>query len=135
MNYTNAQLRNILNGLGHRTKVSGDGSNFPLTNDDSPLTDAHTQEAIKKFQQEYQLVVDGIAGPKTMAMAERVIRILQDELNRVVKAGLPSNQPFYGPLTVAAVKRFQSQIHLPQDGVASYPVRVKLYELVQRGAA
>lgn len=132
MTYTNAQFRSILNGLGHRTKVWSEAGDFPLSYDDSPLTDARTQEAIQKFQQEYKLDVDGIAGPKTMAMAEKEMRILQGELNQVVKAGLPSNQPFYGPLTVAAVKHFQSQIRLQPDGIASYQVRKKLYGLVSQ---
>lgn len=84
-------------------------------------------KAIESFQQEYQLKVDGIAGPKTMAKAEQVIRILHNELNTTVNAGLPNNQPFYGAQTVEAVKKFQSKYL--QDGIASNPVRLELKDV------
>jgi peptidoglycan hydrolase-like protein with peptidoglycan-binding domain len=134
MNYTNAQFRSILNGLGHKRQTSADGLNFPISNDNSPLTDALTVQAVKKFQTEYKLVVDGIAGPITMNKAEQVIRILQTNLNSCVNAGLPSNQPFYGPLTTAAVKSFQKKIYRVQNGVADYELRVILYDFVKNGA-
>jgi murein L,D-transpeptidase YcbB/YkuD len=131
MNYTNAQFRNILNGLGHRRHLSTDDFRFPVTNDNSPLTDTVTIEGIKRFQSEYQLVIDGIVGSITMAKAEQVMKIIQDELNQFVGAGIPKNKPFYGPQTCAAVKIFQGQIGWWQDGVATYQVRKKLYEFAQ----
>lgn len=127
MNYTNAQFRSILNGLGHREKTTSDSINFPVTSDNSPLTDDRTVQAIKNFQAEYGLAVDGIAGSKTMAKAEQVMKILHNELNATVNAGLPQDQPFYGSLTVASVKKFQAKFL--QDGVASNPVRLELYDV------
>ncbi len=127
MTYTNAQFRSILNGLGHREKTSSDPSSFPISNDNSPLTDEPTVQAIKNFQQEYQLKVDGTAGAQTLAKAEQVIKGLHNELNVTVNAGLPDNQPFYGPQTVEAVKKFQQRFI--QDGIASNPIRVKLYNV------
>lgn len=133
MNYTNAQFRSILNGLGNRQRISADNYNFPLTVDNSPLKDDRTLDAIKNFQRQYkdQLKVDGIAGPKTMDLAEAMMRILQYELNIVLKAGIPASEPFYGPKTVAAVKEFQALNNLPQDGIACHRVRVKLHSKTQ----
>lgn len=134
MNYTNAQFRSILNGLGYKQQTQADSSTFPLSNDNSPLTDAPTIQAIKKFQGEYQLLVDGIAGPITMNKVEQVMTILQNELNSCVNVSLPSNQPFYGPLTTAAVKKFQGKIYRVQNGIADHELRVILYDLFQKGA-
>lgn len=131
MQYTNKQFRSILNGFGYKSQTPADGSAFPVSNDDSPLKDALTVEAVKKFQGEYKLLVDGIVGPKTLAKAEEVIKILQKELNVVVKAGLPNNQPFYGPQTTAAVKKFQANIKASQNGIASNPIRLELYKQFQ----
>ncbi len=131
MIYSNSQLRSILNGLGYREKVPVDSFYFPLTSDNSALIDHRTVQAIKKFQQEYQeqLKIDGIAGAQTMAMAEKAINTLQDELNAVVNANLSAHRPFYEPLTVAAVKKLQALISVEQDGIASYSVRDRLYDL------
>lgn len=134
MQYTNAQFRSILNGLGHKQKTVADGSAFPVSNDNSSMRDALTIEAIKRFQREYNLKDDGIAGRITMDKAEQVIRILQDELNKCANTGLPKNQPFYGPLTTAAVKKFQAKVGWPQNGVANHELRVLLYTLVQDGS-
>lgn len=131
MIYSNSQLRSILNGLGYCERVPVDSFYFPLTSDNSALIDCRTVQAIKKFQQEYQeqLKVDGIAGQQTMMMAQKVIRNLQDELNIVIDACLSSYRPFYEPVTVTAVKKFQILTNIKQDGIASYSVRAKLYDL------
>ena len=133
-NYTNAQFRSILNGWGHRRQTQADGPNFPISADNSPLTDALTVEAVKRFQREYELVDDGIVGPITKAKAAEVVSGLQLELNKCVNAGLPTNEPFYGPKTVAAVKKFERKINVREDGVAGHPLRVKLYDLFKSGA-
>ena len=128
MNYTNAQFRNILNGLGYGSFGNG-ATDFKLTDDNSPLTDGYTRDYIRKFQQEYKLTVDGIAGPTTMAKARQVITILQTELRNVVNANLPTDQPFYGELTAAAVRQAQSRF-FPNEratGVATSALRQRLY--------
>lgn len=130
MNYTNAQFRSILNGFGYGYAPEPDPY-FPLSSFAGPMVDQVTVEAIGAFQRYFNLTVDGIVGPRTMAKAEQAMRVLQTELNQVINAGLPQNQPFYGPRTVAAVKEFQRRYGFSVDGVASLNVRHKLLELSQ----
>ncbi|GAB4344592.1 MAG: hypothetical protein OHK0047_37660 [Leptolyngbyaceae cyanobacterium] len=134
MNYTNAQFRSIINGYDF-TSTSARDSYFPISSNEAPLTDKATVEAIKAFQTYFQLKVDGIAGPITMAKAEQAMRILQYNLNLVIKANLPVNQPFYGPKTVAAVKEFERRYGYSVDGVANLPVRKRLNDLARQMAA
>lgn len=137
MQYTNAQFRSVLCGLGYLARdfvVDGYSSNFPVTQDNSSLDGTHTKYAIMQFQQQYELVVDGIVGPQTMSKAEQVMRILQDQLNSCANAGLPSNQPFYGPLTTAAVKKLQGKVGRLQNGIADPNLRVYLNNLSTSGA-
>ncbi|MBU7587183.1 MAG: peptidoglycan-binding protein [Nostoc sp. TH1S01] len=129
--YTNAQFRSVLFGLGYLAQdFAALGQGFPVSKDNSPLTTIKIIQAIKNFQADYGLQVDGVVGPKTMAKAEEVIRILQYELNVVVKADLPKDHPFYGPKTVAAVKKFAAQYSAEDagatTGVATLEIRKNL---------
>lgn len=134
MTYTNAQLRSILNGYGFGSAPEPDPI-FPISSYEGPLTDKVTVDAIKAFQAYFKLKVDGIAGPITMAKAEQAMRILQDNLNRVIRANIPPNQPFYGPRTVAAVKEFERRYGYNVDGVANLVVRQRLNDLARAGVA
>jgi peptidoglycan hydrolase-like protein with peptidoglycan-binding domain len=132
VNYTNAQFRSILFGLGYLAKdAAKPGLGYPVTTDNSALTGPRTLQAIKNFQSDFQLLSDGVVGSKTMAKAAEVIRILQHELNLVVDAGLTLNQPFYGPKTVASVKKFQGLIDVAQTGIATIELRVQLDEIAK----
>jgi hypothetical protein len=127
--YTNAQIRSILNGLGLRSRIfSSDKNNpnFPFTDDSSPLTDSATKHAIRKFQVEYNLKVDGIVGDATTAKLELVMEILHQQLRKLVNPNFPVNAPFYGPQTIATVKEYQRQLVL--KGIATLPLRERLYE-------
>ncbi|MBE9007301.1 peptidoglycan-binding protein [Fortiea sp. LEGE XX443] len=129
--YTNAQFRSILFGLGYLAQdFAAVAKGFPVTKDNSPLTAIKTIQAVKNFQADYGLQVDGVVGPKTMAKAEEVMRILQYELNVVVKADLPKDHPFYGPKTLAGVKKFAAQYsadnNLHMAGVATLEIRKNL---------
>ena len=131
MQYSNAQFRSILQGFGFLYPPEGELTS-PISQANSPLVDRVTIDAIEEFQAYYKLKVDGIAGPITMAKAEQAMQILQDHLNRIVKANLPANQPFYGPKTTAAVKTFQQRYGFsPANGFATLPVRQRLYDLVR----
>ncbi|MBW4419875.1 MAG: peptidoglycan-binding protein [Myxacorys californica WJT36-NPBG1] len=131
MPYNNAQFRSILQSFGFLYPPEGELTS-PISDDNSPMVDWVTTEAIKEFQAYYKLKVDGIAGPRTLAKAEQAMRILQDHLNRVVNANLPTSQPLYGPRTTAAVTTFQGRYGFsPAKGFAALPVRQKLYDLVR----
>ncbi|MGI0489792.1 peptidoglycan-binding protein [Pantanalinema rosaneae CENA516] len=133
MNYTNAQFRSILYGHGFGYAPEPDPS-FPISSNNRPLTDKITVDAIKEFQTYFQLKVDGIAGPITLAKAEQAMRVLQDNLNRVVRANLPQNQPFYGPRTTEAVKEFERRYGYHVDGVANLAMRRHLNDLARKAA-
>ncbi len=134
MNYTNAQFRSILYGHGFGYSPEPN-PNFPISSFEGPLTDKVTVDAIKAFQTYFHLEVDGIAGPITKAKAEQAMRVLQYNLNLVIKANLPANQPFYGPKTVAAVKEFERRYGYVVDGVANLSVRQRLNDLARQMAA
>lgn len=93
-----------------------------------PLTDA----AVRVFQHAAGITVDGIAGPQTLrrvtawydpnrcALREGVTgpaaAWLQGELNRTIRAELAVDGRF-GPVTLAAVQRFQGERGLTVDGL------------------
>jgi peptidoglycan hydrolase-like protein with peptidoglycan-binding domain len=115
-----------------------------------------TQEAVKRFQEAYNLDTDGIAGPATLAKLPPVgvgygedaprrsvtdrdklrlgdrgeaVRVLQDQL---ISAGYLEGQPngYYGPYTTDAVKRFQAANYLAASGIAGPTTRAKLHSIV-----
>lgn len=120
--YTPREFRAVLKGLGYNVDPNGD-----------TLTDARTQQAIRDFQREYNLLVDGIAGPQTQDVAGDIVRIMQHNLNLVVKPNprLPLNY-FYTPRTQAAVGQFQRLFNLPVTGIASLEVRNQLNQAAKR---
>lgn len=127
--YTNLEVRSILVGLAYLQTSALPGV-FPFTTDNSSLTDSATSNAIRSFQNQYKgpnLVVDGIYGNQTKAKLQQVMKILQDQLNTVVQAGIIPDQPFYGQVTFNAVKIFQSRINVANpNGIANYNLRFVL---------
>ena len=115
-NYTPREFRSVLRSFGYNVTVN-----------DNPLADQETIAAIRQFQQGYKLPVDGVAGSQTQDLAADLVRILQANLNLVLKPSpaLPRTQ-FYGPLTEAAVRRYQQQAGLPVTGIATLAVRKKI---------
>ncbi|MBR8834030.1 MAG: peptidoglycan-binding protein [Stigonema ocellatum SAG 48.90 = DSM 106950] len=114
-----------------------------------------TEEAVKQFQQAYNLNVDGVVGPATqrklpsaglgygeetpkqrtdgdkLRLGDRgeAVRVLQAQL---IKARYLEGEPngYYGPYTADAVRRFQAANYLTVSGVAGPTTRAKLYSLV-----
>ncbi len=125
INYTNSQIRSILNGLGYRSRLNSNDPNFPISQDESSLTDEATQKAIKKFQIDYDLVVDGVLGQETSEKMQDEMNALHTELNQVIGTNISLDQPFYEAITLNAVQQFQQQ---NSDGIASFPLREELYQ-------
>ncbi|AKG23734.1 peptidoglycan-binding domain-containing protein [Calothrix sp. 336/3] len=114
-----------------------------------------TEESVKRFQQAYNLPVDGIVGPRTVAKLPPVgvgygdetpsvtkdkdklrlgdrgepVRLLQQQL---IQAGYLTGEPngYYGPHTADAIRRFQADNYLAASGVAGPTTRAKLHSAV-----
>ena len=117
-----------------------------------------TEESVKRFQQAYNLDVDGIVGPKTreklppsgigfgserrpslvkenrdnLRQGDRgeAVRVLQAQL---IEAGYLKGQPngYFGSYTAAAVHRFQEDNYLAASGIAGPTTRGKLHSQVK----
>lgn len=122
MIYTNAQLRSILNGLGYANPNETD--QFPLSTDDSPLTDMICVQAIQKFQIEHQLEASGVIDAPTLSAIVQVMQNLISELNRVNPTAISLDRPVYDAAMIAAVKLIQQRI--PANGIASHSLQVAL---------
>jgi peptidoglycan hydrolase-like protein with peptidoglycan-binding domain len=116
--YTPGEFRSALYGLGYNIPQVGGTLNDPMT-----------QQAIRSFQRQHQLPVDGKANPRTQDTLAEIIINLQQDLNTVLQPEqlLPENQ-FYGPLTEELVREFQRQFNLPVTGMATPEVRILLTE-------
>ncbi|MER3433960.1 MAG: hypothetical protein C4288_11135 [Leptolyngbya sp. ERB_1_1] len=117
--YTPAQFISVLNGLGYAV---------PL---DASITDPRVQQAIRDFQTQFRLPVDGTLNIPTQDRAADIVRSLQSALNRFVKPSpqLPVTQ-FYGRQTEAAVRQFQQQNRLPETGIATLETQQRLTNLL-----
>ena len=115
-NYTPRELCSVLRGLSYQVTVS-----------DTCLQNPQTKKAIREFQKGYKLGFDGITGAKTQNHAASIVKILQTNLNTVLKpeSPLPINQ-FYGPQTEAAVKEYQKKLKVEQTGIADLALRQQL---------
>jgi len=124
MTYTNAQLRSILNGLGYTRPDDVLDAAFPLSIEDSPLTNPSYVQAIQKFQLDHQLEVNGTLDSITLKTIQTVMQALISDLNQANYPGLPLDHPVYDATTIAAVKLVQQR--LPADGIASHSMQVAL---------
>lgn len=114
-----------------------------------------TEEAVKRFQEAYDLKPDGVVGSATQAKLPTVsigygedsaskppatgdklrlgdrgeaVRVLQEQL---IKAGYLQGEPngYFGPNTADAVRRFQADNYLAASGIAGSTTRAKLYSM------
>ncbi|MFK3936453.1 peptidoglycan-binding protein [Alkalihalobacillus sp. NPDC078783] len=93
-----------------------------------------TQNAVKAFQEKYQLESDGVAGAQTVGALHvltegytgEIVEELQGQLNELgfLNGG---KDGIFGPNTKEAVKSFQSQHNLSVDGIAGPKTFKELY--------
>ncbi len=107
------QLQMNLIGLGYLSG-SADGVYGPATT-----------KAVKKYQAEFDLTVDGIAGSKTLSSIHKLVRRVQRSLQTYGYLS-GSADGIYGSATKAAVRRYQYSFGLKVDGIAGSKTRAKL---------
>ena len=118
-NYTPEQFVSVLVGLGYPVAPG------------TPLIDARVQQAIRDFQTQYRLPVDGTLNSPTQDRAASLVSDLQTSLNRTLQPNpqLPSSQ-FYGTQTKNAVALFQRRNSLPETGIASLETYQRLQDVL-----
>lgn len=103
-------LQENLIGLGY-LKDDADGHFGPKT-----------EEAVKDFQKDFGLAVDGKAGPATQTALRNAVVRVQVELRKMgYEPG--SADGFFGPKTGSAVKAFQKKVGLKRSGIADLSTR------------
>jgi len=115
----------------------------PTINDG--CTGPSTTDAIKKFQKDYGLSVDGIAGPATTSKLEDLTHngdgIYSEENKHIQEmliqlsysCGSSGADGWYGPSTLEAVAAFQKDNSLTVDGIAGTQTVNKLEEKTNGG--
>ncbi len=118
-NYTPDQFVSVLFGFG-----------YPVT-PGTPLIDLRVQQAIRDFQTQYRLPVDGTLNAPTQDKAASLVSDLQANLNRAMQPSpqLPGSQ-FYGTQTKNAVALFQRQNNLPETGIATLETYQRLQDII-----
>jgi peptidoglycan hydrolase-like protein with peptidoglycan-binding domain len=90
------------------------------------------QTAIASIQREGNLPITGRLNGYTESYTENNLKLIQRQLNQVLGLNLPSDQPFYGPLTRNGILSFQRTYGLPVTGIADIATRQSLQQAVSR---
>lgn len=88
---------------------------------------SQTIQAIKDFQKDMKITVDGIWGSETENKAISYCKSVQAKLNNKISAGLVEDG-IAGDATEAAIKKFQKLNNLDVDGIAGKDTLNKLNE-------
>ncbi|MDR3599559.1 MAG: peptidoglycan-binding protein [Desulfosporosinus sp.] len=88
--------------------------------------DQKTEDAVKNYQDDIKLFRDGIVGPATWASLIARVKMIQVKLNSLGdNSGTPDG--WFGLKTTNAVKKFQSEHGLVQEGIVNPRTRAKLF--------
>ncbi|MDR3586757.1 MAG: peptidoglycan-binding protein [Desulfosporosinus sp.] len=111
------KLKMDLNGL------SKNYNNFTINN----IYDLKTKDVVGNFQDAVRIPRDGIVGLRTWKTLIDKVKIIQVKLNsRGYHSGNPDG--WFGETTINAVKRFQRDNGLYEEGVINPRTRVKLFD-------
>jgi len=88
--------------------------------------DAKTNDAVKNFQDRFEINPNGIVGPVTWKLLTDNVKAVQKLLNN---RGYPTGYPdgFFGPVTVNAVRKFQTDNGLSPSEIVDPRTRQKLF--------
>ena len=95
---------------------------------------ANTEKAVKAFQEQQGLSVDGIAGKKTLSAMKKIITAIQKDLN-TLGYDCGSADGVFGSKTTTALKKFQKAQGLTADGIATESIRDALADAVSEAKA
>jgi peptidoglycan hydrolase-like protein with peptidoglycan-binding domain len=112
----------VLQGIGHPIEPG------------ATLDSYSVQTAIASIQREANLPVTGRLDGYTESYTENNVKLIQRQLNQVLGLSLPSDQPFYGPLTRSGIIQFQQAYNLAPTGIADMTTRRYLQQAVSRVA-
>lgn len=109
------ELQNILNGLGYDCgNVDG-------------YYGKNVESAVKKFQTDCGLTVDGICGDKTWNRLFVEVKGIQVKLNTLgFNCGTANG--YFGSNTISALKAFQKNEKLKETGTCNVETKAKLFE-------
>ena len=110
------RLQTNLNGL------SLNYNNFAING----VFDVKTRNAVQNFQDRFKLTRDGIVGPVTWSYLLENVKAIQKQLNlRGYNSGYPDG--WVGPVTTNAIRRFQRDNMLNQEGIVNPRTRQRLF--------
>jgi peptidoglycan L-alanyl-D-glutamate endopeptidase CwlK len=90
------------------------------------IFDLKIKEVVENFQDEVKLPRDGIVGSATWASLIKKIRLIQVKLNsRGYNSGNPDG--WFSAITMNAIKKFQKDNGLYEEGIINPRTRVKLF--------
>jgi len=88
--------------------------------------DVKTRNAVQNFQDRFKLTRDGIVGPVTWSYLIENVKSIQRQLNfRGYNSGYPDG--WFGNITTNAVRRFQRDNNLYQEGIINPRTRQRLF--------